>query len=250
MRSQSSTQTRLKFAALVGVVCLFALPSTAQQPAGNPFDGQWSLTLDQSTGPGGATLAVSGATISPYHCTYHAEKRQFQVQADGTIDWTENEAGTSSHDGQSEHFSFSGDRQLMLRASGKVQAPQTAGATEKDRRLTLKLSVIGGNGRSTGTSLSGTQTGIGIVSADGSQLTNYPGGTTVPNPAWVIEWSELKPSSVQDEELGPETIRRTTTYAVTRETRIPREINGLFTPLMTERLEIKHVRYLDLVPRG
>ena len=28
----------------------------------------------------------------------------------------------------------------------------------------------------------------------------------------------------------------------------PKELNGLFTPPMTERIEVKHVRYL--VPRG
>ena len=88
------------------------------------------------------------------------------------------------------------------------------------------------------------------MSADGSRLTNYPGGTTVPNPVWIIEWKDLKPTSVKDEELGPEVIRRTTTYQAARPSRIPSEINGLFTPPVTERIEIKHVRNLGLVPRG
>jgi hypothetical protein len=248
-----SHQSNLKLAALIGVIWLTATPLIAQQPAGrggNPFGGKWSLTIDMTTAPGGATLAIPYATISPYHCTYHAEKREFQVKEDGTFEWAENDAGSTSHDGKSEHFSFTGDRRLNLRASGNVQARTAGEAREEDRRLTLKLEVIGGNGRATGTGGGRTNTGIFIVSADWSQFTNYPGGTTVPNPVWAIDWTDLKPSSVKDEDLGSEVIRRTTRYQAARPSRIPSEVNGLFTPPVMERIEVKQVRYLNVVPRG
>jgi hypothetical protein len=254
MLSPIPSPLSLQLTGLIGVVLLAASPAPGQQPTGrggHPFAGKWSLTLDQNTAPGGATLAIPGGAISPYNCTYHAEKKSFQVKGDGTFAWTENDAGFTHHDGKSPHYTFHGERRLILRASGTVQAPQIAeGASEENRRLTVKLEIICGDGYSTGTSHSGTQTGIGVASADGSQLTNYPGGITVPNPAWAIDWKELKPTSVNDEELGPEIIRRTTTYQTTRQTRIPPEINGLFTPPITEVLEVKHVRYLNLVPRG
>lgn len=251
---QRQIQSSLRLAALICVVWLTASPTPGQQSGGrrgNPFGGQWSLTIDITTAPGGATLALPYATISPYHSTYNAQKREFQVKEDGTFEWAENDAGSASHDGKSENFSFAGDCRLILRASGNVQAPRTAGqAPEEDRRLTVNLKVLGGNGRSTGTGGGRTNTAIHIVSADGSQMTDHPGGNTRPNSIWAIDWTDLKPSTVKDEEVGPEVIRRTTTYQATRQSRIPSEVNGLFTPPVTQRIEIKHVRYLGLVPRG
>jgi hypothetical protein len=253
--SLTPIQSSLQLAALLGVFWLNASGVWAQQPAPatgrNPYGGQWSLKIEMATAPGGATVDVPGGPISPYNCSYRAERRSFQVKEDGTYEWSESNAGTTHHEGVLPNATFNGDRMLMLRASGLVvdPLPPEGPAREDYRRVTLKLAIIGGDGYSTGTSASGTSTGIGLVSADWSQLTNYPGGTTIPNPAWVVEWT-LKPSSVRDEELGPEVIRRTTTYEGTRPSRIPSAINGLFTPLVTERIEVKHVRYLKLVPRG
>jgi hypothetical protein len=133
-----------------------------------------------------------------------------------------------------------------------VLAPRAATGElrAEDRRLTLDLTIMGGSGYSSGTSSGGTFTATVIAKIDDREMLQFPGAIRAPNPPWTRNWQDLKPTRVTKEELAPDVIRETITFEETRETRIPQEINGLFTPPMTERLEIKHVRYLDLVPRG
>jgi len=241
--------------ALACLVSWAAPPSLAQPGAGSgghPFDGEWSLVWDLSTAPGGATLSIPGGTISPYNASYHAAKSRFQVNEDGSIAWSQSDAGSTSHDGVSSDSKFWGTRSVHLRAAGKVLAPRAATGElrAEDRRLTLDLTTMGGSGYSSGTSSGGTFTVTVIANIDDREMVQFPGAIRAPNPPWTVKWQDLKPTRVTQAELAPDVIEETITYEVTRETRIPKEINGLFTPPMTERLEIKHVRYLNLVPRG
>ena len=257
MMSETPTQSSLQLAALIGVVFLTASPSSARQPAGSgghPFDGQWSLVWDVSTAPGGATISIQGGTFSPYNAAYHAAKEQFQVKEDGSIEWAQSEAGSMHHNGtfnaDGASYEFWGDRKVHLRAAGQAQAPRTSTGElrAEDRRLTLDLTVMGGSGYSAVNSPGGYNTIVANI--DDREMVQFPGAIRAPNPPWIVKWQDLKPTRVTTEELAPDVIRATITYEATRQTRIPKEINGLFTPPMTERLEIKHVHFPRLVPRG
>lgn len=57
------------------------------------------------------------------------------------------------------------------------------------------------------------------------------------------DW-KLQPTSIEQQEEAPDVIREVTTYEGRREIR---EADG---PPLTERLRVRQVRYLNLVPRG
>lgn len=260
MLRPTRTQSSPQLVALIAVVWLTASPTPAQQPAGrsgHPFDGEWSLVWNVATAPGGATIAIPGGTYSPYHAVYHAGKEQFQVHEDGTFEWAQSEAGAMNHKGtfnaDGASYQFLGARKVHLRVAGKAQAPRTATGElrAEDRRLTLDLTAIGGNGHSSGTT-PGSYATI-VADLEDREMVMIPelGGThRAPNPRWILKWQDLKPTRVTKEELAPDVIRETITYESTRETRMPEAVNGALTPPMTERIEVKHVRYLNLIPRG
>jgi hypothetical protein len=235
-----------------GLLMVSAASAPAQEPGAHPFDGEWSLVWDLTTAPGGATISIPGGTISPYNAAYHAAKTQFKVTEDGNFEWSQSDAGSTSHDGVYSVNRFWGERSVHLRATGQVLAPSGVSGElrAEDRRLSLDLTTMGGSGYSSGTSSGGTSTATVVANVDDREMVMFPGGIRAPNPPWIIQFADLKPTRISRQELAPEVIQETITFEVKRETRIPKEINGLFTPLMTERLEIKHVRYLDLVPRG
>lgn len=259
MLSATSIRTLAAAASLICILSWAAPPTLAQPGAGgggHPFDGEWSLVLDISTAPGGATLSLPGGTISPYNTAWHAEKERFQVQEDGTIEWAQSDAGSLYHNGTwntaGAPAHFWGDRKVHLRAAGKAHAPRSATGElrAEDRRLTLDLTTMGGSGASSGTSLSGTFTATIVANIDDREMVQFPGAIRAPNPPWVLKWQDLKPTRVTEDELGESVIRQTFTYELSRQSRVPEEIAGKFNPLVTERIEIKHVRYPNLVPRG
>ena len=259
MLGRMSLRTGVAATALACVV-LWAVPPALAQPGaaggGNPFDGEWSLVWSISTAPGGATLLVAGGTISPYNTAYHAAKERFQVKEDGSIEWAQSDAGAMYHNGiwtyEGQSSSFWGDRKVHLRATGQARAPRTATGERRaeDRRLTLDLTTMGGSGYSSGTSLSGTHTSTVVADIDDREMVMFPGAIRAPNPPWILKWQDMKPTTVTREELAPGVIRETFTYEATRQLRIPEEVAGKFNPLVTERIEIKHVHYPRLVPRG
>jgi hypothetical protein len=55
-----------------------AAPTMSQEPGANPFDGEWSLTFDVNTPPGGVTLTNEYGSDSPFHLVFHASKRSFR----------------------------------------------------------------------------------------------------------------------------------------------------------------------------
>jgi hypothetical protein len=243
-------------AALACVVTCAAPPVLAQPKAGgggNPFDGEWSLVLDITTAPGGAVIALEGGTIPDYNTAYHAAKEQFHVKEDGSIEWAQSDAGSVYHNGTLNVVGlasqFWGERKLHLRAAGKAQTPRTANGElrAEDRRLTLDLTMIGGGGYA---SASGAYTTTFVANIDDREVIQFPGAIRAPNPPWILTWQDLKPTRVTEEELGLDVIRQTFTYEATRQIRVPEEVAGTFNPLVTERLEIKHVHYPRLVPRG
>ena len=62
-------------------------------------------------------------------------------------------------------------------------------------------------------------------------------------------WEQLTPASVQREEIAVDTIRETTIFRASRRKTLTDFLAGSSAPV-TEHIEVKHVRYLNLVPRG
>lgn len=230
-----SIRTNLRVAALAGLLVVASATAPAQQPGGNPFDGEWSLVLDVSTAPGGATLIRGDTTISPYNFEIHGANERFQVKEDGSFEWSQSDAGSTLCNGVIDNSTgttrFWASQKLELRAAGKIEVTRPAAGEprDEDRGLTVETTFIHGNGYYSVTGPTVTAT---------IALSNPANG-----PAGVEPWN-LKPKRVTKEELAPDVIRQTITYEATRQTRNPSE-----APL-TERIQVKHVRYLGLVPRG
>ena len=229
--------------------------SAAQQaaPAGgaNPFDGEWSLDLTIATAPGGLSIA----SLSPYNSHHKVENRRFEVKADGSFEWLAREAGTMHDDGvTSVGNSFKNDFQLHLRGKGKAELPPATGGPERpgDRRLkNLQLTFLLGDGRGSAVTNGNYGFSVGVSSADSAQMTftSHPGGHVV-TVAGVHEevtpWPELRSTSVTREETAPDVVVETARYEASRQgtRRGPGQVP------VTERIEVKHVRHLKLVPRG
>ena len=244
----------LRLAALVGLLAAAAAPSPAQQPGGHPFAGDWTLTFDVNTPPGGVTLGdMSGSSSSPYHMVFHASKRSFQVKADGTFSWRDADDGSVTINGT---YNYSGapvmtywaTHQPLLKAGGTATATPTPPGSPQpyDRRLEVDLDWTGGNGTYGDNQGSG---GAYIVDAAGEQMTvtGRGGPTTLPVTYWQAKWS-LQPARTVREEISADEIRETTTYERNRQAEVQTMNMGTYT--VTERIKVEHVRNLKLVPRG
>jgi hypothetical protein len=233
-------------------VLVAAAPAPAQQPGDNPFEGEWSLTFDVATPPGGVTLTNEYGTDAPYHMAFHASKRSLQVAADGTIAWRDFENGALRISGTANYFGTQtkhwASHRPLLKAAGKATAtPPPPGSTQPyDRRLEVNLDYTGGSGTYADNHGGG---GAYIVDAAGEQMTVTGGVTnsTIAVIYWQAKWT-LKPARTVREELSPGEIRETTTYEGTRQAEIATQTSGKYQ--VTQRMEIKHVRSLNLVPRG
>jgi hypothetical protein len=237
-----------------------ALTALAQQAApaggGNPFDGEWSLTFDVATPPGGVALRDTfGGSNSPYHLVFHALKKSFQVKEDGTFVWSEVDDGSLKINGTynpppvsvgTPPTTWRESHQPLLKAVGKATATRTPPGSPQpyDRSLQVDLDWTGGNGTYFN---SGGGSGAYIVAAGGEQMT-VTGAvtTTLPVTYWQAKWT-LKPVRTVREEISADEIRETTTYEDSRPAAVKTMMGNV---KVTERIEVKHVRYLNLVPRG
>ena len=250
MISRCSFQMSLRAAALVGVFVFTTFPSPAQQPGSggrNPHDGEWSLEYRVCTRPGGEILTFPDDNHI-YNFLFQVAKESFTVAADGALKWEQREGGLMHVDDYSAALgrTWFQDQQPVLRAS--VQATATPAAAEAgrtyDRKLSLQLAWTGGNGP--GVFHDGKPFVISI-SADGSQWTGF-GGTRAA-PYQKSQW-DLRPASVKREEVGVDTICETTIFRASRPMRLTDPASPTFSCPGTEQIEIKHVHYPRLVPRG
>jgi hypothetical protein len=78
--------------------------------------------------------------------------------------------------------------------------------------------------------------------------TSYPGGNavTVTTAPHEVTWS-VSSTNTTREEIAPDVILERTSYQASRQGTL--RALGQEIPV-TERIEVKHVRYLNLVPRG
>ena len=250
MISRCSFQMSLRAAALVGVFVFTTFPSPAQQPGSggrNPHDGEWSLDFRVCTRPGGEILTFPGDT-QIYNFLFQVAKESFTVAADGALKWEQREGGLLHVDDYSAALgrTWFQDQQPVLRASGLASATPAAAESGRtyDRKLSLQFAWTGGNGP--GIDHGGTPFVISI-SADGTQWTTL--GHTREAPYEKSQW-DLRPVSVRREEVGVDTICETTMFRASR----PTTLTGFGAPgfpiPVTEQIEIKHVYYPHLVPRG
>lgn len=227
--------------------------AASQESEGELFDGEWTLTFDVATPPGGVTLTNEYGSISPYHVVFRATKRSFQVQTDGTFAWREEEDGALKINGTGNYFgtrnTYWESHQPLLKAVGKATATRNVPGSPQpyERSLEVTLDWTGGNG-----AYADNYGGAGsyVVDAVGEQMTvTGVGGppTQTPMVYWQAKWS-LKAARIVREEIGPDQIRETTTYEGTRQAEIATQTSG--SHKVTERIEVKQVRNLNLVPRG
>jgi hypothetical protein len=221
-----------------------------QQPGGNPFDGEWSLILDIATAPGGASMG--GDVTVDY--LYRMENRRFEVKPDGTFEWLAREAGAQHHDYHRTGGSVHGDVEMHLRGKGKVDPPpeEAASTGAGNRRLSVQLSLLNGNGRGSYLMYGFPAYMVSVASADLSQITTTtisPTGNktvTIGSGERQVKWDNLRSTRVTRDEIAPDVVVETTVYRASRQAtwRVPDQIP------VTERIEVKHVRHLKLVPRG
>ncbi len=249
---------RLGMTAALACAALCAATPVLAQPgasaAGNPHAGEWSLEFRVSTRPGGDTAVASrGFTpedVQTMNLLLNVSRPTFTVAADGVLRWEQRGGGQVHWDDFSTLAgkTATSDTQAVLRAQGKVTAtPAPAGSGRTyDRRLSLDLSWSGGSGMTV--DHRGLPWAV-TLSADGNQvITPFGGGPAVYERS---QW-ELEPTSVRREEIAPDLIRETTVFRAARQTASSvYKIGVQQAPLhFTEQIEIKHVHYPRLVPRG
>jgi hypothetical protein len=233
---------------ILGCALGAACRAVGQQPGGgHPFEGEWTLTFDVATPPGGVTLRDMYGSNSPYHMAFHASKRSFQVQADGTFSWREVDNGTLQINTTANYFGTQTKcwetHQPLLKALGKATATPTPPRSPQpyDRAVQIDLDCSGVYGDNHGGG------GAYAVDAAGERMTvTGPTTTTLPVMYWQSKW-KLKPASTIREEIGPDEIRETVTYKESRQSEVETKL-GKYK--VTERIELQHVRHSRLVPRG
>jgi hypothetical protein len=248
-------QRWIVLAALVAATCGSSAPARAQQPgAPNPHAGEWSLQFRVATKPGGdtrvASINITPPDVQTINLLMQVSRPSFTVATDGVVRWEQQGGGQVHWDDFSRlaGTTATSDTQAVLRVQGKTTAtPAPEGSPQAlSRRLTLDVSWSGGTGM--------TVDHMGkpwpvTLSADGNQvITPF---AAAPAQYEQSSW-DLEQSSFQKEEISPDVIRETTTFRSTRQ----RE-SGIYkiglppAPLkLIERIEVKHVRYPQLVPRG
>jgi hypothetical protein len=216
------------------------------EPNRSPFDGQWSLEFSAQTRPGGETRTYPNDTHQ-VNLQFLARRESFTIAADGSVQWEQRDGGVFHSDTFSRAAGTTSvqEQRPVLRVSGVAKAmPAPAGSGRTyDRQLTLDVAWTGGDG----TLLDhGLRSHIIVLSADGNHA--ITSGYTVAADYQSSHW-ELAPASIQREEIAPDAIRETTTFRLSRETATQHNRGQPPIPL-TERIEIKHIHYLNLVPRG
>jgi hypothetical protein len=236
---------------------LAALGCSARAQEGgppNPHAGEWSLEFRVSTRPGGdtriASINITPPDVQTINVLMQVSRPSFTVAADGVVRWEQQGGGQFHWDDFSRltGTTATADSQAVLRVQGKaIAAPAPEGSPQAyNRRLTLDLSWSGGTGMTV--DHQGKPWPV-TLSADGNQVRTPFGAAPVQyeHSSW-----DLEQSSFQKEAISPDVIRETTTFRGTRQKEASVYKIGLPpVPLnFIERLEVKHVRYPKLVPRG
>ncbi len=179
---------------------------------------------------------------------FAAVKSPFQVDKTGAFSWIESQHTQWHADGfyawkNGTRARVSWDREAFLKATGQV-------VDTKTRTLKVTVEWWPGSGRFMDYHGGGTIT----ASADGHTEQYFPIGwpasQPIPTSHPPVEW-ELKPVSIERQDLGPDQQREIVTYKASRGVKAPAAWHvpgdGNWT---TMHIEIRQVRELKLVPRG
>jgi hypothetical protein len=229
-----------------------AVQSTfGQQPAdGNPNAGDWSLEFRVYTRLGGEILRIPGnpGDTQTYNFLFTVAREKFPVAADGVLKWEQRNSGQLHVDDYSvlAGKTWIQDMQPVLRLSGQATATLAAPTAPRtyDRKLSLQLAWTGGSGQGID---HGGRPFVTTLSGDGNTWTTS--GYTRPAPYMNSLW-ELTPTSVERDEIAPDTIRERTTFRASRQTTLTDFMSPGFSVSVTEKIEVKHVYYPRLIPRG
>ena len=240
----------------VWVIAALWMPASfagGAEPANAPFDGEWTLDFRVHTRPGGESFTTrQGMSVSPYQFQFHSVGRPFRFEEDRSLQLDVRE-NASLRILSTSRF---GDVTLWDRQShfGRLHLEGSGMGEGKDRtvKLAIRWGCLAGTGF-TSDSFGTSSTYREQMSEDGTQITlsNEAGTQTLPFELWKSNW-ELKPISIEQREVSPDVIVETATYSGRRGTRVsPLDPGGFSPPLpVTEEIELKQVRQLELVPRG
>jgi hypothetical protein len=242
-----------KHFAAAGLSCVLcwsvaiARADDAAPSAQSVFGGQWSFEFREATRPGGM-FAQSAAYDTTQNRLFTVVKSPFQVDKNGVFSWIERNNTYFHHDTfyartNGVRSSLSWDQVGVLKATGQV-------VDSKTRTLKVTVERWPGSGRYMDRSGGGTIT----VSADGYTQTYFPSAFPPARPNQIAHppfvW-ELKPASIERQDLGPDQQRETVTYKGSRGVKGPAAWHILGDGYFTiEHIEIRQVRELKLVPRG
>jgi hypothetical protein len=215
------------------------------------FEGQWYLEYIVATKLGGETQQVGNLTLSPINLSFRAGRGDFRVADDGTFNWTERTDGQWHSDvvvtDSAGQRSFPAETtEPLLTVEGTVVVT-TNDSGEDEKKLTLTLKWTHGSG--TFIRGDGATGGVLIVSPDGTTVTSISsdGSASWPAKYLTTEWT-LTPISVERREEGPDVLREVTTFKSRRQSTLNEWGSG---PLpVIERIEVKQIRHMKLVPRG
>jgi len=210
---------------VLSFLSLAAAPAAGQEqrspPTARQRGGTLDLQFDLHTHPGGAPANPAlGITTINVHLTIQA--KGVRVDREGKLSL---EAA-----GEYRLDSFAAGAVSVWNDEQRHDTLQGTGSIAEDRTLTLKLEWTHGPGL--------------LI------YTVNPGGTfSARQPAvavqHVMEW-KLAPASRRDEPLSDGQRREITTYKARR----PSTVVGTQAAAMTESVEIKHQRDVEIVPRG
>jgi hypothetical protein len=223
----------------------------ADPPRLAPFDGEWSLTFQVDTKPGGESFQTTqGARVSPYDLHFSATLASFRFESDRTLKLEVRE-NTPLFISSTSRFGAVTWWDLQ-NYNGLLKATGNGSGQDRERKLNLSLSWS----IAQGTGFTRDSAGASMTyrsSQDGSQLTitNAAGTGTFTFEPWKSTW-ELQPERIEQAEIGPDEVIETATYRGRRNQRLtPLDPQGFSPPLpVIERIELKQVRPLKLVPRG
>lgn len=208
------------------LVCLLDLlafaPVKAAEADGARNRGTLEIQFEVHTRPGGETVQQGPAVISPFNIGLSVRADGIQVQEDGTFTFEAHGIYRLDYHAVSPGMTIDTDEYRADRVHGK-------GQVQPDGTLSLDLAWGHGEGL------------LVVVTSVGGSTARQPATEAVPLPTW-------QPALIsrEVEELGPDSRRETVKYKARR----PSRVIGTVTVPLTERIEVKHVRNTNIVPRG
>ena len=229
----------------LALICLAVPIGEAMAADAIPYEGEWTLTYESSTPPGG--FALPGFVIRK---SFRARAR-FVVDEDGRFFWE-----TSGEDGEQPEFRTEQVHGAKI-TEHRAGFLRGRGAVDKEHGLELVLEWGVKEGFLNSLSPTHIELRSQTVSADGTQVTDtgktycftcvvqgwQPSTFAYPvQPTAQSQW-RLAPVSREVEQIGEDVEKETVVYQASQ----PTAFVGFNE---SERIEVIHIRYGEIVPRA